>query len=120
MPYNHEKINQLTGGWYVVMHDGAVFTEAETSWTTLANKKNIKIMGLKWRHKYHEIEGKEAYIPPGETHFRELGLHGSELRVTPQELYERFIGYYDTDGKVYYRVNVKSGELRVEKIPYQD
>lgn len=120
MPYSHHKINVLEGGWYVVLQDGSVFTEAEMPWTQVPNKKSIKIMGLKRMNKHYEIEGKEPYCPPGETHMRELTINdGSGNAVTKQTLVGWFIGYYEKDCKVLLRVNAITGKSGYDRLPYQ-
>lgn len=106
MPYKHEKINLLNGGWYVVFHDGTVVTEEEMPWVSVPNKKNIKIMGLKRHNKHYEIIGKENYLAPGETHMREIIVSpGEGEAVTKQTLVGWFIGYCEPDAKTYLRVS---------------
>lgn len=119
MPYNHPKINVLEGGWYAVMQDGSVYTESEMAWSQVPNKKNIKLMGLKRMNKHYELEGKEIYCPPGETHMRELTINnGSGNSVTTQTLVGWFIGYYESDGKNLLRVDANTGKMWYDKIPY--
>ena len=116
MGYSHEKINQLEGGWYVVFSDGSVITENDMIWVQVPNKKDIQIMGLKWRNKCFELKDKDSYIPPGETHMRELsGAGDGKIQVTKQTLVGRFIGYYDEDCKVLSRIDTSSGEFTTER-----
>lgn len=119
MPYSHNKINLLEGGWYVVFNDGSVVVEGDMPWIKVPNKKDIKIMGLKWRNKHFELEGKDSYVPPGETHVRELAVSsGEEIQITKQSLVGRFVGYYDEDHKVITRVDISTGKFITESIPY--
>lgn len=118
MPYNHSKINALQGGWYVVFYSGEVITEDDQiPWVMVPNKKLIKIMGLKRHNKYIEIEGKENYLAPGETHCREIMINpGTEIAVTKQTLQGWFIGYYDGNRKIIKRVNADTGKITEEYI----
>jgi hypothetical protein len=119
MPYNHYKINILEGGWYAVYSNGEVVTEDEMPWLQVPNKKDIKIMGLKRMNKHYELEGKENFCPPGETHMRELIINpGEGMAVTKQTLVGWYIGYYDKVGKVITRINAQTGVLNTEIIPY--
>jgi len=117
MPYNHPKLNLLEGGWYVVFNNGEVFTEPEGQWSVVPNKKDIKIMGLKRHNKYFELEGKESYLPPGESHLKELTLGAGNMR-TVDSLIGWFIGYYGDKGKIYLRVDSKTGKSIEEVVPY--
>lgn len=119
MAYKHDKINKLEGGWYIVYKNGNVITERDMPWVQIPNKKDIDIMGLKWRNRYIELKGKDSYVPPGETQMRELSVSdGSKVQVTKQSLVGRFIGYYDKDYKVISRIDHSTGKLTTEKIPY--
>jgi hypothetical protein len=121
MVYSHEKINLLDGGWYVVYKDGSVISEKEMPWIKVPNKKNIKIMGLKWRNRQVEFKDKENYIPPGETHMRELALAGGKkIKVTKESIVGRFIGYYEKDHKVVARIDLNTGKFVKEKVFYQE
>lgn len=118
--FPHEKINQLTGGWYAVFNDGTVVTEEEMPWSMVEGKKNVRLIGLKWRHKAYELEGKESYVPPGETHLRDISIGSdNEIRITKSSLVSRFIGYYDTDCKVIVRVDTDTGKFYEERISYK-
>jgi hypothetical protein len=119
MPYNHEKINQLTGGWYVVLKDGTVHTQQETDWTSIPNKKDIKVMGLKRMNKHYELQDKAAYCPPGETHMKELAIGTQELMVTKDDLVGWYIGHYTDQGKEITRINATDGSIVKEVIPYK-
>lgn len=117
MPFSHPKINILEGGWYVVMNDLSVITEADMSWIELPNKHNIKIMGLKRMNKHYELEGKDSYCPPGETHMRELAIsNGTGEMVTTQTLVGWFIGYYTRTEKHLLRVDALTGKITNEII----
>ena len=120
MPYNHPKLNLLPGGWYIVYKNGEVTTEAEEiPWSLVPNKKDIQIMGLKRHNKYLELEGKESYIPPGETHMRELCINpGTGYAVTKQTLQGWFIGFYDVDKKIIHRIDALTGAFTTEEAPY--
>jgi hypothetical protein len=119
MVFAHPKINTLEGGWYVVYGDGSVVTENDMPWIKVPNKTDIKIMGLKWRHKHFELEGKKAYVAPGETHMRELSMRDTgKVSISKPSVVGRFIGYYDTDKKVITRVDLTSGKFITEEVPY--
>jgi hypothetical protein len=119
MVYSHPKLNLLQGGWYVVFKDGNVITEEEMSWIEVPNKKQIQIMGLKRHNKYYEIEGKEVYTPPGETHFREIIVNpGTGYAVTKQDIVGWNIGYYTPEGKMIMRVSAIDRSVTTELIPY--
>jgi hypothetical protein len=123
MPYSHNKINELEGGWYVVFNDGNVIVEDEMPWIKVPNKKDIKIMGLKWRNKHYELEGKDNYVPPGETHLRQLNISSrseGEIAQTTSTLVGRFIGYYEEDHKVIIRVVENTGQFLIQNVPYSD
>ena len=120
MTLHHPKLKDLqNGGWYVLFHDGTVITENDMSWIKVPNKKDIRLMGLKWRHKQCEIEGKDNYLPPGQTHCRNFSVNsGNEIQISKQNILSRTIGYYDTDRKVIYRVDVNTGKFVIEEIMY--
>lgn len=118
MPYNHEKINILDGGWYIVFNDGSVITEQEMSWIEVPNKRDIKLMGLKRHNKQYEIEGKENYIAPGETHYREIIVSPPDGHaITKQSLIGWFIGYCDKEGKTILRVSAIDRSAVMEVMP---
>lgn len=123
MPFANEKINQLEGGWYVVYKDGSVITMDEAgTWKNVTNRKEIKIVGLKCRHKHYELIDKELYIPPGKTELREISM-GNEIdgiRVTVMPVVGWFIGYYDQEkkAKIVIRGDRTTGKFFVEEIPY--
>jgi len=120
MPYQHDKINKLEGGWYVVYEDGKVIIETDMPWVKVPKKREIKIMGLKWRNKHFELKNKENYIPPGETHIRELAVSSNDqIQMTKQSIVGRFIGYYDQECKVVTRVDISSGKFITEEVPYR-
>lgn len=112
------KINLLEAGWYVIYQDGTCVTENEMLWTQVPNKNNIKVMGLKWRHKYFELENKAPYVPPGETHFREIAVSSAQLQVSEPSITARYIGYYGPKGKIITRVELATGKFITEEIPY--
>lgn len=117
MVWNHEKINNLTGGWYVVFKDGSVITEEEMPWIQVPNKKDIKIMALKRHQKHYELQDK-LFGPPGETHVRELSIaSGEELQVTKQTLVGWFLTYYTDTHKVFFRVFVDSKTPVEDQVP---
>lgn len=118
MPYSAEKINLLSGGWYVVMHSGQVYTQEETDWTSIPNKRDIRLVGLKRMNKHYEIEGKDAYCPPGETHMKELSIGSKELMVTKDDLIGWYIGHYTSQGKEITRISAIDGTIVKEIIPY--
>lgn len=117
MIVSHPKVNQLMGGWYVQYTNGEVLTQNDCNWIKVPNKKNIKIMGLKWRHKHYELSDKLAYIPPGETLQKDLAIGNKGIR-TVSNVVGRFIGYYSDDKKIIIRVNFKTGKFTKEEIPY--
>jgi hypothetical protein len=117
MVLTHDKVNKLVGGWYLQYQDGEVLTENDLPWSLVPNKKNIKLMGLKWRHKHFEIQDKLAYLPPGETQMKELSVAGKSLR-TVSLVVGRFIGFYTDTEKVIIRVDINSGQFTEEKVPY--
>lgn len=120
MPYSHEKINTLTGGWYVVFTDGSVITEAEMPWISVPNKKDIKLMGLKRHNKHYELQDK-VFGPPGETHVRELSIaNGNELQVTKQSLVGWFLTYYTPTHKIHFRVDSITGKFWEEQTPFNE
>lgn len=119
MPYDHPKLNLLGGGWYAVFKDGSVITEEDMPWLEVPNKKDIKLMGLKRHNKYYEIEDKDIFAAPGETHVREIIINPTDgVAVTKQSLVGWFIGWYEPDGKVLMRVDAITGQITQEKIPY--
>ena len=69
-------------------------------------------MGLKRHNKYYEIAGKENYLPPGETHLREVIINpqiGKDV-VTKNTLVGWYIGYYEGNNKKVLRVFKDSKE----------
>lgn len=117
MPYNHPKINQLTGGWYAVFNDGSVIIEPEMPWVLVPNKKEIKLMGLKRHNKHYELQDK-LFGPPGETHIREIAIaNGNELQVTKQSLVGWFMTYYTDTHKVHFRVDASTGQFWEDREP---
>jgi hypothetical protein len=118
MVYSHEKINQLTGGWYIVYGDGEVITESVMSWNEVPRKKDIKIMGLKRHNRHYELENK-LFGPPGEHHMRELAINnGTGVGVTKQSLIGWFLSYYTPTAKVFFRVDAVTGKFWEEEVPY--
>ena len=124
MLFVHDKINLLTGGWYVVYEDGSVITVEEIShWRKIPDKDKITIIGLKCRSKRFELEDKEIYVPPGRTEMREISILGPEdngVRVTSVPTVGWFIGYYDNERKVkvLIRASRKTGKFYKEEVPY--
>lgn len=123
MPTTHPKINILEGGWYVVYQDDTVLTMTEVSgWREVPNKKDIKIMGLKCRHKQCELVEKDIWVAPGRTEMRELsmGFENTEIRVTTIPDIGWFIGYHDLENKckVLIRASRITGKYTTEKLPY--
>lgn len=117
MVISNNKVNLLMGGWYVQFKDGSVITESEMVWHKVPNKKDIVLMGLKWRNKHYEITNKLAYIPPGEKHRKDLTLAQNRMRTVTTKV-GKFIGYYDKDHKVIIRVDYKTGKFSKEILPY--
>jgi len=123
--YEHRKINAMPSGWYVVLENGLVFTEHDgLTWKQILSKakpknytQGIDRVGLKNRNKRTEITNKDNYIPPGTRHMKEIRIGGLNVS-TRSELVERFIGYYDTVGKVVTRVDIRTGKWRQEIQPY--
>lgn len=119
MVLDDPKVNLLEGGWYAQFQDGSVITQAEMDWNKVPNKKNIKLMGLKRMHKRFELEGKENYCPPGETHMKEIIINnGSDVAVTKQSLVAWFIGYYDKMEKVLIKIDAVTGKVSTERYPF--
>lgn len=119
MVYSDPKIDRLSGGWYAVYKDGKVVTQEEGPWCLVTNKKNIQILGIKKFNKCYELIGKENYLPPGETHCRELCVNpGTGIAVTKQTLVGWYIGYCEKDGKVILRINAKDKQSWIEKVPF--
>jgi hypothetical protein len=120
MPFlEHNKLNLLDSGWYVIYKDlQTIITEEDMSWLQVPNKKDIKVMGLKKHNKYYELVDKEYFIPPGETHCREIIVNpGTEFAVTKQTLIGWFIGYYEKNIKVLLRVSAIDRSVTTEKVP---
>lgn len=119
MPFiEHNKLNILNSGWYVIYNDLSIVTEEEMSWLEVPNKKDIKVMGLKKHNKYYELVDKYNFIPPGETHCRELKVNpGTGFAVTTQTLIGWFIGYFDKSDKVLLRVSAIDRSATTERIP---
>jgi len=115
----------MPSGWYVVLENGLVFTEHDgLTWKQILSKakpknytQGIDRVGLKNRNKRTEITNKDNYIPPGTRHMKEIRIGGLNVS-TRSELVERFIGYYDTVGKVVTRVDIRTGKWRQEIQPY--
>jgi hypothetical protein len=124
MPIQHEKVNLLEGGWYVVYTDGTVKTMDEVgTWIKVPNKSEISIMGLKCRSKVYELKKKDnnPFLPPGRTEMREISVEQTgEIKVTKSPIMGWFIGYYDTDTeeKVIVRANKVTGKFSVERASY--
>jgi translation initiation factor 6 (eIF-6) len=125
MPFSHPKINQLVGGWYIVYKDSSVTTMDEVGcWRNVKNKNEIRIVGLKCKHKHYELMDKDLYVPPGETQVRELSIGGSEVdgvMVTTLPVAGWFIGYYDNEkeAKILIRCDRVTGKFFIEEIPYK-
>lgn len=126
--YEHQKINSMSNGWYVVLEDGSVYTEQDSiPWKKILNKSSkikkkstsqgVLLVGLKNRNKRVEIRGKQNYLPPGTRQLKEMTVGGNVL-TTRSEIVGRFIGYYGTQGKVVTYVDRKTGQFRTEIMPY--
>lgn len=123
--FEHPKITKMPSGWYVVLENGKVFTEHDgVTWKQILSqaksinyKQGVELVGLKNRNKRVEIVGKNNYTPPGTRHMKEVTVGGVNVS-TRSQLVERFIGYYDTAGKVFTRVDIRTGKFRNEIQPY--
>ena len=115
----------MPSGWYVVLETGQVYTEHDgVSWKAILKQakpdkyaQGIDRVGLKNRNIRVEIQGKSYYVPPGIRNLKEITVGGLKM-TTRSELVERFIGYYDSAGKVFKRVDIKTGKFRDEIVPY--
>ena len=96
-------------GWVVKYEDGTIITEYDRDgnprpWRSIP-KRNIQSLSIKWHHKHWTITGRQNYfqfkrgsISPGE----------EESRIE-----ERCIGYWDGPDKIVYRVNERTGIMKM-------
>lgn len=123
---NHDKVNKMGSGWYVVMENGEVYTEEDGfSWKQLLTKaipinykQGILKVGLKNRNKRIEIEGKDNYLAPGKRFVKNLSISSGSYMSTSSKVIERFIGYYGETGKEYTKVDITTGRFYTEIEPY--
>lgn len=93
-------------GWIVLYKDGTHTTEEETDWRKVV-KKDIKMLRLKWGEKKWDLIGKKHYFQS-----KRASIAPGEPEPT---IDSRCIGYYEDNGdKVIYRVNERTGIMRIE------
>lgn len=105
-----DNLMNLDVGWFVMYKDGSVVTEKELKWPKVV-KGQIEILGLKWHDKVWSIRGKTAWLQfkVGSVPFALNGLFfDSDIFCE-----ERCIGYYEGKNKIVYRVNNRTGRMRL-------
>ena len=107
----NDQMMNLARGWFVVYNNGNVVTEDDTDWDKV-NRGEIKILGLKWFDKFWTLSGKTAYVQ-FKRGWSPFNPNGGE---TPVFCEERCIGYYEGADKVVYRVNEKTGSMKMAVI----
>lgn len=107
----NDEIMSMAKGWIVHYEDGTIITEYKDGqhmeWNKIP-KKGIKSLSLKWHEKNWTLYGKENYIQKKRGW---VPWQSGELEPTTQY---RYIGYWEGNNKVLYRVDDKTGEMKME------
>ncbi len=98
-------------GWVVKYTDGKIVTEydrngVQTNWRTIP-KVNIHSISLKWFTKNWTITGKGIYLQK-----KRAWVAGVPGEIEPTIQY-RYIGYWEGNNKVFYRVDELTGAMNM-------
>lgn len=109
MDINDDVMN-MSKGWILQYEDGTIITEydkneKQTDWREVP-KKGIKSLSLKWNSKFWTLQGKEIYLQKKRGWISPVA--GRDLEPNVQY---RFIGFWEGNNKVYYRVHEQTGRM---------
>ena len=93
-------------GWEVEYKDGTVINEDQMEWNKLPNRKEIIRLSLKWDGRQWDLRNKEAYAQKK----RGMAVPGHPNTY----LIARYIGYYEGNKKVFYKVDEATGKMTIE------
>lgn len=108
----NDDIMNMPRGWILHYENGRIITEYDQDgnqrdWRD-APKVGIKSLSLKWHTKHWSITGKENYLQKKRGWI--MPVSGIEQEPTVQF---RYIGYWEGNDKVYYRVDEVSGQMKI-------
>lgn len=105
----NDDVMNMPKGWIVQYEDGRIITEykdgKQIDWRTVPKVK-IKTLSLKWHNRFWTLHGKEVYLQKKRGWI--VPVAGVEMQ--PNIEY-RFIGYWEGNNKVYYRVDERTGQM---------
>jgi len=106
----NDDIMNMPKGWIVHYDDGRIITEYTTNgkqrdWRDVP-KVNIKSLSLKWHNRFWTLHGKGIYLQKKRGWI--IPVQGVDMEPNIQY---RFIGYWEGDNKVYYRVDEHTGQM---------
>jgi hypothetical protein len=107
----NDDIMNMQKGWVVHYEDGTIITEYDSNGQEIDWKKvpkvGIKSLSIKWHGKHWSIIGKDVYLQKK----RGWVIPGTGM-VAP-EVEFRFIGYWEGNNRVFYRVDDATGEMKM-------
>jgi len=111
MDVNDDVMN-MPKGWVVHYEDGRIITEYDLQgvsreWRKIP-KTGIKGLSLKWHNKHWTIHGKQAYLQKKRGWITPVAGVDQEANIE-----YRFIGYWEGNNKVFYRVEEATGQMKM-------
>lgn len=108
----NDDIMNMPRGWIVHYDDGRIITEydhhgKQKDWREVP-KVGIKSLSLKWHNKHWTIHGKEVYLQKKRGWITPVAGVDQEPNVQ-----YRYIGYWEGNNKVFYRVDERTGQMRL-------
>lgn len=108
----NDDVLSMPKGWVVQYEDGTIITEYDRNgeqrdWRRVP-KKGIKALSLKWNNKHWTIHGKETYIQ------KKRGWVNPALGTQEPNVQFRYIGYWEGNDRVFYRVEESTGNMNIE------
>lgn len=108
----NDDIMNLAKGWIVHYDNGRIITEYDkdgnqTDWREVP-KVGIKSLSLKWYNKHWTIYGKGIYLQKKRAWITPV----AGIEQEPNVEY-RYIGYWEGNNKVYYKVNELTGQMKM-------
>ena len=106
----NDAILNMPKGWIVHYNDGTIITEyslegVQKDWREVP-KVNIKSLSLKWYNRFWTISDKSAYLQKKRGWV--IPTPGAEMEPNIEA---RFIGYWEGNNKVFYRVDELTGQM---------
>lgn len=107
----NDEIMNMPKGWILHYEDGTIITEydsngVEKDWKKVP-KVGIKSLSLKWYTKHWSVAGKDVYLQ------KKRGWIVPGTAMTSPEVQYRFIGYWEGNNRVFYRIDDETGEMKM-------